>query len=634
MSNKSPKFQKTIGLFCCLTFSRLLKISIMKNLTISFCFLLLHVAAASAQGDAFHEKAYWFNTEFKISLQSCTTKMVLVVITDLRCEESNYYLHELSEKLIKLPQVQLIQVLLPDTQQTLSRAHLVQYAQLHNFSHPIGIFPDLSGFKGQNITSYPHFLLYHKSLSPTYSNSGYDAFYAVMKKLDECIVDPSKLREMELFLFKPMMDPSHWANPTIECPTYFAVGDEGEMVINDAAHHRLIVLDKKGEFLRFIGNTLVGYSDESVYNASFNHPHGFCFDGNDIYIADTYNHRVRKVDMTSEMVSTVCGNGYFTNKKQESIDGIHEPLGMPIDVAVLNEDLFVASYSTGQILKVNKRNGECELFCDIPDDGKNHLRRRPVNLSAGLQELYIVTNDGKVYIADLKGKVKLLDSKLNTSVNAVCNWEDGIAALTTDGHVLFFKNKKWITVGQSDNAAEKNWVTCSYPRELQESNGSLFISDTENHRIRELENSSDMMMKNFWWKCSMEMVGFDAAHTYGELVVMDSVFLDGSDIRMNVILDLEGYEIVKAGQNELISHDMTGKVRLKSETIHQKEFSFTVESDYPDVEIYMELYLTLEKPEEPGIFIVKRAYLDFPVTQSKKAEAVEEQIFKPNLLPY
>jgi len=471
-------------------------------------------------------------------------------------------------------------------------------------------------------------------MTPVYSNTGYDGYYAIMKKLDECIVDPAKLVGMELFQFKPMMDPSHWANPTIECPTYFAVGSEGEMVINDAAHGRYIVLNKKGEFLRFIGSTIVGYSDESIYSATFHHPHGLCFDGNDIFIADTYNHRVRKVDMTTERVTTVCGNGYFTHKKQETIDGIHEPLGMPVDVALMNGDLFVASYSSGQIFKVNKRSGECELFCEIPDDPKNQLRRRPVNLSAGSQDLYIVTNDGKVFTADLKGKVKLLDAKLNVSVNAICEWEDGIVALTSEGYVWFFKNKKWTTLGQSENTSDKNLIQCSYPRELQEHDGSLFISDTENHRIKELENSTDKMMKNFWWKCSMEMVGFDAAHTYGELVVMDSVFLDGSDIRMNVILDLEGYEIVKAGQNELISHDMTGKVRLKSETIHQKEFSFTVEGDYPDVEIYMEMYLTLEKPEEPGVFIIKRAYLDFPVTQSKKAESLEEQIYKPNLLPY
>ncbi|MFM7105262.1 MAG: hypothetical protein ACKOW8_07045, partial [Flavobacteriales bacterium] len=257
------------------------------------------VSVVLGQGDVFHEKAYWFNTEFKISLQSCTTKMVLVMITDLRCEESNYYLHELTQKLQKLPQVQLIQVLLPDTHQTISRSHLVQYAQLHNFSHPIGIFPDLSGFVGQNIKSFPHFLLYNKSLTPVYSDAGYDAYYSVMKRFDECIVDPSKLIDMQLFQFKSMMDPSHWANPTIECPTYFALGSEDEMVINDAAHQRLIVLNKKGEFLRFIGTTIVGYSDESIYSASFNHPHGLCFDGNDIFIADTYNHRVRKVDMKS-----------------------------------------------------------------------------------------------------------------------------------------------------------------------------------------------------------------------------------------------------------------------------------------------------------------------------------------------
>jgi hypothetical protein len=52
---------------------------------------------------------------------------------------------------------------------------------------------------------------------------------------------------------------------------------------------------------------------------------------------------------------------------------------------------------------------------------------------------------------------------------------------------------------------------------------------------------------------------------------------------------------------------------------------------YPD--IYLEVYLTLEHPENKGLFLIKRAYLDFPVVPSDNPENLQEQIYKPILLP-
>jgi hypothetical protein len=53
-----------------------------------------------------------------------------------------------------------------------------------------------------------------------------------------------------------------------------------------------------------------------------------------------------------------------------------------------------------------------------------------------------------------------------------------------------------------------------------------------------------------------------------------------------------------------------------------------------DPDIYLEIYMTLEHPENKGLFLIKRAYLDIPIARQPGAETVQEQIYKPNLLPY
>ena len=99
-------------------------------------------------------------------------------------------------------------------------------------------------------------------------------------------------------------------------------------------------------------------------------------------------------------------------------------------------------------------------------------------------------------------------------------------------------------------------------------------------------------------------------------------------------MDLQGYQIVKAGQNEIVLTSVSELVKVKNETIRGDSFSLQVDSAYPDGDVYAELYLTLEHPENPGLYIVKRAYLDFPVLRDSQSETVQEQILNVNLLPH
>ncbi len=48
---------------------------------------------------------------------------------------------------------------------------------------------------------------------------------------------------------------------------------------------------------------------DSFEEASFDHPQGMALDGETLYVADTENHLIRKIDLTNQQVSTLAGIG-------------------------------------------------------------------------------------------------------------------------------------------------------------------------------------------------------------------------------------------------------------------------------------------------------------------------------------
>jgi thiol-disulfide isomerase/thioredoxin/sugar lactone lactonase YvrE len=86
-----------------------------------------------------------------------------------------------------------------------------------------------------------------------------------------------------------------------------------------------------------------GYRDGNANEALFQHPLGICADGNNIYVADTYNHSIRLIDIGSHSVSTLVGR-----KNIETVCNIEDlqcgTLGLfePSDVKVANSMLYIA----------------------------------------------------------------------------------------------------------------------------------------------------------------------------------------------------------------------------------------------------------------------------------------------------
>jgi sugar lactone lactonase YvrE len=95
-------------------------------------------------------------------------------------------------------------------------------------------------------------------------------------------------------------------------------------------------------------------------DSRLNHPEGLCVDNDgNLFIADRYNHRIRRVDGKSGIISTVAGDGreYYTVYDQAVRDygaATEAHVSWPTDVAVDSYgNLFIADKGFGLIRKVN-----------------------------------------------------------------------------------------------------------------------------------------------------------------------------------------------------------------------------------------------------------------------------------------
>lgn len=106
-------------------------------------------------------------------------------------------------------------------------------------------------------------------------------------------------------------------------PRHIAFSSDGRIFISER-RHRIRIISRDGLVSTFVGTSRAGCKDGSITEAEFDRPAGICFDANgDLLICDTNNHRIRKVDMKTNIVSTYVG------KSSGFVDG-------HISVALLN----------------------------------------------------------------------------------------------------------------------------------------------------------------------------------------------------------------------------------------------------------------------------------------------------------
>ena len=125
----------------------------------------------------------------------------------------------------------------------------------------------------------------------------------------------------------------------------------GNLYIADSGNNRIRKVDTNGIITTVAGKGGLGYSGDggAATNAGLNTPYAVALDAlGNLYIADSGNNRIRKVD-TNGIITTVAGNGsygYSGDGGAPTNASLHGPCGVALDAL---GNLYIADTSNNRI---------------------------------------------------------------------------------------------------------------------------------------------------------------------------------------------------------------------------------------------------------------------------------------------
>jgi uncharacterized protein (TIGR03437 family) len=134
-----------------------------------------------------------------------------------------------------------------------------------------------------------------------------------------------------------------------------AVDKDGNLFIADDGHHRIRKVDRNGIITTVAGTGTQGFSGDGgpATRAQLFRPSGVAVDtAGNLYIADTANRRIRKVDSTGT-ITTLAGTGEFGNSGDGTAAN-QATMEAPVDVTVdVQGNVYFADQDAATVRKVN-----------------------------------------------------------------------------------------------------------------------------------------------------------------------------------------------------------------------------------------------------------------------------------------
>ncbi len=257
--------------------------------------------------------------------------------------------------------------------------------------------------------------------------------------------------------------------PLVGMVDELAIGPDGDVYLSTVRDSRVFAVEPSGAIRAVAGIGTEGSSGDGgpATKAQLSNPQGLAVDGaGNLYIADTDNHRIRKID-SAGTITTVAGNG-TQGSAGDGGPALLAQLQRPTDVAFdRSGNLYVAETAGHRIRKIDP-NGQITTVAGTGVRGFSGDGGSATQAQLNFPLSMAVDDAGNLYIVD-NGNERI--RKVDTAGTITLVAGNGREGRTGDG-------------GPATAAELSNARDVAVDRA-----GNLYIADTGNDRIRKIDTS-------------------------------------------------------------------------------------------------------------------------------------------------
>lgn len=244
----------------------------------------------------------------------------------------------------------------------------------------------------------------------------------------------------------------------------------GHIYIADALNHRIRKIDKDTGII----STVAGIGQPGLWGqggpateAPINTPWGLCVDGQgNIFIADRNNNRIQKVDAQTGILTSIVGRGNPTYSGDGS-SALQADLNSPSDVFVDEQgNIFIADQFNHRIRKVDQQTG---IITTVAGNGSQGFGGDggPATQASLYHptDVYVNAQGDIFFTARSDNRVRKVDQQTGIITTIAGN---GVAGFSGDGELA-------------------TQATLNFPSGVWgDQNNNIYIADTFNNRIRKI----------------------------------------------------------------------------------------------------------------------------------------------------